>query len=157
MPTKTADIITIGTLTAKDGVFAIADVDFIDEHWRNPATVQSEWFVDTKGPNAERLARSQGTYPVKQLSDGSWRVVIPNSDYAKVARQQISRLADSQGWTSDRVTARPKHASCMAVEDAARETNVGFAGKVLGLRAQAVTVQALVGADGKVTELRLKF
>lgn len=125
------------------------------EAWQKAKTTQSEIAVDFIGEKAEYLANLNRPHPIKQLPDGTWRVIVPNQDFAHVVQAQAIRRARKDDWDTQ-IHLCPVRASRMLALDATRAEGYGFSNGALALRASRVTVEGKK-VDGQLTEIRLKL
>jgi len=151
-------IVKLGSIATTSGTFAMADVDYLDGHWRGIGASGGHWFIDFDGPDAEWLANRHGRQTGVELADGTWRIKQGNRDVAKTVAAQAKRYIDRQD-AKTRITVLPASCSRLVAADAARKAGVGRFSEDRALSMLApdgLDVEAVLGDDGKVIELRLR-
>lgn len=151
------NVVKLGIVRATSGLVALADADYIDSKWRGPAQAAGHWVVDFHGPDAEFLGHRHGGPNSIKLSDGGWRIKQSNRDQARTIAAHAKRYSDRQKVPT-RISVMPATCSRLVAADTTRETGVGMlpGDHVLAMHApNGVTVEAVMGKDGKVAELRL--
>lgn len=158
------DVVTsLGTIRAHNGVFAIGDTRFFDEHWKGPARMGAQGYcVDFSGDDNERLAgRVTVDYKKDILADDTIRLHVGNIQNANIIREQAERLLQLETHLSAEVTIHPDGASAMTAKDACRANGAGLVAQAStpGMSAfvaeGAISVQAVRGPNGNLKEIRL--
>lgn len=163
-PAPAETIVPVGSISLPHGILVLADQKFMDEKWVRPTESQSAVAVDFTGPDAAYLANRQKDLGVATLADGTLRILVPD-------RPRAAKLkADGDAWLSDngssgnRIVLSPTKSSKLLAMDAARARGVGVCevegmslGSALLAENAQVTLTAVLGADGKPTEMRIRL
>ena len=154
-----------GPIYPKRGLLILGDAQIFDEAWVRPEQAQSSYVVDFTGQGSEYFAkRFAGSYPSKELADGTWRLVVPDTNVAQIIGDEARVHASREGWASSKIVVEPLNCSRMRALDAVRAEGFGMIGAGRDAYA-ALDMAKYMHAElwivkdlaGRVTELRIKL
>lgn len=149
--------VSLGSLSAPSGVFALGSTDLFDVSWQNRG--HENYVVDFIGEGSKAFADAEvvNKCRIEQLSDGTWRVHAGNSTSAEMiadaARTRIRReglpIRINVGSTSN------SRVMCL---DASRKNGIGqwsTTNPCIAIKGTTLRVEAETDDTGKVTRIIL--
>ena len=140
----------VGFIKARSEVLIIGDAFCLDERWKTPSGSITSFAIDITGEKAEYLAKRDANMKCERLSDGTWRVHVPNAMQAAIVNNEIKKYI-TQNATKAIVTVTPLGSSRTQGLDAARGGGVGMV-ELTGTAFAALRVR--IGQEIEVREVR---